>query len=432
MKRIAIVGAGISGLTAGYELKKKGFDVIVFEKEPLVGGRMSTRVKDGFHFDIGADHLCNLYTHMQVYCKEFGINWERMRFDKYGIIKHHRAVPLTKGVGFVAKLRLAWLTQTMTPVDELFDFNLIAHHDVETASRHALRRLGQEAHDYYVHGFTTAYQFHHSEELSVLPLLAVMNSLKREGPLWDLHRTKGGMIALPNALASQLNVRTSTEVVAVSSSNEGASITLPDGSSETFDAVIVTAPAPLALKLINNPTKETKHILEQSEFAATISATFRVQKDLVPKRGVTWVPFNESRVIASYSNQAMKGEDCVIGDESLVSIWMHEDTAKELMQKTDEEISTVLRNELARVTDWLSDPQRLTLHDVQRWDYAMPKFGHGYLKQVKDYLDHHQGEQRLYLCGDYLNALWTEGALRFGQRLAEKVTMDLNSPSESR
>ena len=57
MKRIAIIGAGISGLTAGYELKKAGFDVTVYEKEALVGGRMSTRVIEGFHFDIGADHL---------------------------------------------------------------------------------------------------------------------------------------------------------------------------------------------------------------------------------------------------------------------------------------------------------------------------------------------------------------------------------------
>lgn len=427
MKRIGIIGAGISGLTAGYELKKAGFDVTVYEKEALVGGRMSTRVKDGFHFDIGADHLCDLYTHMQAYCREFGIEWQKMLFDKYGIIKNHRVVALTSGIGFVGKLRLAWLTQTMTPVDELFDFNLITNHDTETASRYAMRKLGREAHDYYVDGFTSAYQFHHADELSIAPFLAVMNSLKREQPLWQLHRTKGGMIALPNALASRLNVKTSTTVASVTTSNESSTVTLADQSSESFDAIIMTAPAPIALKLIANPTSETKALLEQSKFAASISATFRVQKDLLPKRGVTWVPFTESKIVSSYSNQAMKGEDCVIGDLSLVSVWLHESAAKTLMSKTDDEISSVIRQELVRATDWLTDANTLTVHDVQRWDYAMPKFDLGHQKRVKEYLDLHQGKNRLYLCGDYMNALWTEGALRYGQRLAERLKIDLGT-----
>ena len=39
-KRIAIIGAGIAGLAAGYELQKAGHDVVVFEKEKKAGGRM--------------------------------------------------------------------------------------------------------------------------------------------------------------------------------------------------------------------------------------------------------------------------------------------------------------------------------------------------------------------------------------------------------
>ncbi len=430
MKRIAIIGAGISGLTVGYELQKANFDVTVFEKESIVGGRMSTRVKDGFHFDIGADHLCNLYTHMQEYCTEFGIEWQKMRFDSYGIIKGHRMRPLTQGIGFLAKLRLALFTRTMPTVNELFDFNAIVEHDTEVASTYGLRHLGREAADYYVDGFTSAYQFHHADELSTAPLLAVMNSLKRDGSKWDLHRTKGGMISVPNALAERLNVRTLTTVMRVVTSEKGVSITLEDQSLETFDAVIMTAPAPIALTLLANPTPETKAILEQSKFAATISATFRVQKDLVPKKGVTWVPFVESEMISSYSNQAMKGEDCIVGDESLVSIWLHESAAKNLMEKTDEEIFAVLRKELARITDWLKDEKSLTPHDLQRWEHAMPKFDIGHERRVKEYLEQYQGKNRLYLCGDYMNALWTEGVLRYGQRLAQRMIVELGATEE--
>ena len=56
-KKIAVIGAGISGMTCAYTLKKAGHDVVVYEKEAYVGGRMSTRIKDDLPFDIGADHL---------------------------------------------------------------------------------------------------------------------------------------------------------------------------------------------------------------------------------------------------------------------------------------------------------------------------------------------------------------------------------------
>ena len=427
MKRIAIIGAGISGLTVGYELEKSGFDVIVYEKEPLVGGRMSTRVKNGFHFDIGADHLCNLYTQMQAYCREFGIEWRKMLFDSYGIVKRHRVIPLTQGVGLLAKLRMAWFTKTVPPIQELFDLNSVSRNDGKNALQFSLPRVGREAYDYYVDGFTSAYQFHHADELSVAPLLAVLNSLKRDGPLWDLHRTKGGMIALPNALAKHLNVKTSTEVISISTTSAGAIVMFSDKSTQAFDAVIVTAPAPLALKLLANPTDETKTLLERARFATTISVAFRVKKDLLPRKGVTWVPFVESPVISSYSNQAMKGDDCIVGEESLVSVWLHESAARELITKTDEEIANAVRAELGRVTDWLPASSALTFHDLQRWDYAMPKFSLGHLKRVNAYLETQQGKNRLYLCGDYMNALWTEGALRYGQALAKRLKIDLDN-----
>lgn len=51
-KRVAIIGAGISGLTLAQNLKSHA-DVVVFEKARGVGGRMSTRYADPFYFDHG-------------------------------------------------------------------------------------------------------------------------------------------------------------------------------------------------------------------------------------------------------------------------------------------------------------------------------------------------------------------------------------------
>jgi len=53
--RIAIIGAGVSGLTAAYYLKKLGYrDVTVYEKERYVGGKVLSYEYEGSIYDLGA------------------------------------------------------------------------------------------------------------------------------------------------------------------------------------------------------------------------------------------------------------------------------------------------------------------------------------------------------------------------------------------
>ena len=52
--KVAIIGAGPAGLTAGYLLSKEDVDVVVLEADPVyVGGISRTVTYSGFHFDIG-------------------------------------------------------------------------------------------------------------------------------------------------------------------------------------------------------------------------------------------------------------------------------------------------------------------------------------------------------------------------------------------
>ncbi len=52
-KKAVIIGAGITGLTTAYYLKKKGIDFIMLEKLPRAGGVISTHNEDGFVFETG-------------------------------------------------------------------------------------------------------------------------------------------------------------------------------------------------------------------------------------------------------------------------------------------------------------------------------------------------------------------------------------------
>ena len=54
MSHIAIIGSGFSGLSAAAYLAKEGYDVVVYEKNALIGGRARQFETDnGYTFDMG-------------------------------------------------------------------------------------------------------------------------------------------------------------------------------------------------------------------------------------------------------------------------------------------------------------------------------------------------------------------------------------------
>jgi len=421
-KRIGVVGAGIAGLTCAYELQKAGFEVVVYEKEPHVGGRMSSRVKEDFIFDLGADHLCDLYDHMKEYCREFGIEWEKMRFLNYGVFRDGEIRSMTDAIGRLSKVRMAIQYMRTKDVGDFFNLNHLAIHDNDNAYDFMRRRTGKEVADYFVDSFSTTYQFHRAKEISLAAMFGIMKSIERDKDRWHLHRTRGGMQALPNALASRLDIRLSNPVHEVIA---GDRVSVRDGKSETFDAVVLASQANASLRMLKNPTAKQRDLLSKTQYAASISVAFRVDRDKLPDTAIVWVPYVESRKISGYVNEAMKGEELVHGGKSLICAWLHEDFAREIMMKRDDEIFALVKQELVRVCPWFESVDEIESFDMQKWPEAMPKFAHGHLSRVKSFLEDGQGERNVFLCGDYMNSPWTEGALRGGQRTAERVTSRL-------
>ncbi len=70
MKRIAIIGAGLSGIILGRELAKKA-KVTVFEKAKGIGGRMSVRYADRFAFDHGTQSFTARTSEFQSFLEPF-------------------------------------------------------------------------------------------------------------------------------------------------------------------------------------------------------------------------------------------------------------------------------------------------------------------------------------------------------------------------
>lgn len=94
--RIAIIGSGISGLTAAYELSKEGHEVVIFEKTGSIGGL-------GGYLSIGDNYIEKFYHHffqsdkfIVNFAKELGI-LDKLKFHKVktGIFINDRIFPFT-------------------------------------------------------------------------------------------------------------------------------------------------------------------------------------------------------------------------------------------------------------------------------------------------------------------------------------------------
>ncbi len=77
--RIGIIGGGIAGLTAAYELAKKGYEVVVFEKETELGGQASTFPIEGTRLEKFYHHLFTSDRHIIQFMEELGLS-PRMRW----------------------------------------------------------------------------------------------------------------------------------------------------------------------------------------------------------------------------------------------------------------------------------------------------------------------------------------------------------------
>ena len=95
---IAVIGAGISGLSCATSLQQAGFNITVFDKSRGPSGRMSTRLGDGWQCDHGAQYFT---------ARDSEFYTEVMRWQKVGVAELWDArLHVTDGITFTDKNKL--------------------------------------------------------------------------------------------------------------------------------------------------------------------------------------------------------------------------------------------------------------------------------------------------------------------------------------
>ena len=266
MKRLVVIGGGISGTAAAFTAKKRAreiareLDVVLLEKEAEVGGKALSLAENGWLFETGPLGYLNNEPVVDELARDAGLESEVLRA---GEAQSHRFV-FARGrprevkaspVGFAASgilsvgglLRVArepWIPGKRDEDDEsVWDF--------------AARRLGAEFADRLIHPMVLGIFAGDAKRLSLPAAFPLMAELEREhgslirAQIARARRSKGprgsvlssfrdGMQALPRALAARggFTVRTSSSVRAVDR-GEGYRIALEGGEVLSADAVIL-------------------------------------------------------------------------------------------------------------------------------------------------------------------------------------------------
>jgi len=85
-KKVAIFGAGIAGLSTAYFLKKEGFEPVVYEKRPEVGGRFATFEVEGVYINKGALMFApKLNPHFTELIRELGVEHDGIPLKRFAL-----------------------------------------------------------------------------------------------------------------------------------------------------------------------------------------------------------------------------------------------------------------------------------------------------------------------------------------------------------
>ena len=423
--------SGCCRFSLSYELHKRGVEVIVFEKEAWVGGRVKTRFTPYQPLDTGAQFLCNAYAETSRLCSELGINtpWRVLKPQTHHVFykgELHGALYSSPSDLFrldhlstPSRLRLIpflWRLNCLSRGSSLFPWDADSSLDTINAYDFTKKWAGQEVADCFVDAFTAGYHFHGAKELSLAFLAALASVWKHE----IIHEcTHEGIDQIAQELAKCVPVRTQSPIKEI----QGTQL-LSDEGVHSFDAIVVAVSASQALRVLKGADTRVTDFLRSVEYAATIHCAYACPAEPIQQIAMGVVSEGEgSGVIAGFINQAAKYPKIPSG-RSLMSVFLRDEAARQRMTQTDEELFAWVKEQFLQVCPPLRGQEMIPC-EIQRWPEAIPKYSLGSLVKTRWFMEELQGMNHLFFAGDYLNAPWIEGSLQRGRQVAQRL-YDMN------
>ena len=429
---VLVIGAGIAGLTAAYQLQKAGHEVIVLEARDSVGGRMTTVDWEGFKVDVGAKFVTSSDKTLLKVVEEVGLTDQLVREEEGLTITIYRDGELHSanflnlfsyfrwsGVSFKARMAMLKLIPKFLPLMGLKDVyhlerNPLPDTDV-TYEEFFKNEISEEMFEYWAIPMFETMCSYGGEDVSRTAFLALMASYLNA----DSVTFKEGIGALPDALANRLNVETGARVQKVGLLPDGSGVRVNytrGGTDKTLTAplVVVAIPANHVLKLFQDPRPAWKEFFPQVNYSRGALHYHILETDYQPEVLGTMIPRALGLPLNGISFEVYKeGRWLFMTDPSKSHFLVGK--PEEVYEREAMETAVIVYPEIKGT---------FRAHRLFAWDEKVPTFRPGYLNALADFWEDPQ-EGPVYFCGDYFAGPSTGGALYTGMECAQRIELKI-------
>lgn len=277
-QRVAIIGAGLAGLVAGYELKRRGHDVVIFEARERPGGRVHTLREpfaNGQHAEAGAMFIPSSHDLTIKYARMFGLPLHPIpaRAMSPTLYLHGRRIAPDRPQGYDWPVTLSQRERRMT-LDQMSEAYLAPTQNGLGNPRAAgwpparLRKLDQQSYAEFLRergaspGAIELMRLNDADligdGIESVSALMVLRETKFYETAYDTYAITGGSDLLPGALAARLkdSIRYERPVTIIDHTTEKILVTANsrEGSeTSAFDLVICAVPFSVLSRIAFSP-----------------------------------------------------------------------------------------------------------------------------------------------------------------------------------
>jgi len=429
-KTAVVIGAGMAGLAAAYDLQAAGYRTTVFEARDRVGGRIWSVRKGDFLMDLGAAFYLGTYRHTIAMIHEIGLSESFESRPAMGAIKREGTMhwldyttPVRTGLrtGLISphsKLKagkLALLAARHRNDLDYDSYETLAALDTETVREYCRRELSEELLQYCGRPLVSGAWVADDEETS----LALMVWTARNLLVPNVYNLREGVAQLPVELARRLDVRLSHAVANVTETGAGVEVT-HHGGTETFDACVIATTAQPALAIFPQADANVRGFLEMVRYrrlgSIAIGLARRPQSDR--ETYVLGVLCEDPNLIAIMSDHNKASGRAPDGKGLLTVLLTHEYlNANEHL--TDDEVTAYA---IERACEYYGD----IAGDVEetacvRWQESVPAMQVGRFRRMAEYHQRLDRSARVQFAGDFDRIPGLNGALMSGRDAATRV-----------